>query len=163
MLRVSRSKVDRLSTHDCPDLPPAPLMDPGLAISGSLARRRRPLIGFLSIGPRVCSMLLSDPASRRRPCASLLLLLHQDVKRTFTSMLSNMFGTPPEEPRDAGLYEEASIRRSRCVYFFSGFSSLASWVAALWLAVETASMKGAAEAGGVISPVRILRNGTSLP
>ncbi len=50
-------------------------------------------IRFLFIGSRLCSTLLSDPASRRRPCASLSLLLHQDVKRTFTSKLSNMLGT----------------------------------------------------------------------
>src|SRR5208337_3228688 len=51
------------------------------------------VIRFLFIGSRLCSTLLSDPASRRRPCASLSLLLHQDVKRTFTSKLSNMLGT----------------------------------------------------------------------
>ena len=51
------------------------------------------LIRFLFIGSRFCSTLLSDPASRRRPCASLSLLLHQDVKRTFTSQLLNMLGT----------------------------------------------------------------------
>ncbi|MEA2259832.1 MAG: hypothetical protein QOJ51_2657 [Acidobacteriaceae bacterium] len=38
---------------------------------------------------RLCSTLPSDPASRRRPCASLSLLLHQDVKRTSTSKLLN--------------------------------------------------------------------------
>src|SRR5579864_6957745 len=50
-------------------------------------------IRFLFIGSRLCSTLLSDPASRRRPCASLSLHLHQVVKRTFTSKLSNMLGT----------------------------------------------------------------------
>ena len=51
------------------------------------------LIRFLFIGSRLCSTLLSDPASRRRPCASLSLHLHQVVKRTSTSQLSNMLGT----------------------------------------------------------------------
>src|SRR5262249_26765519 len=51
------------------------------------------LIRFLFIGSRFCSTLLSDPASRRRPCASLSLHLHQVLKRTFTSQLSNMLGT----------------------------------------------------------------------
>src|ERR1700690_4140972 len=60
-----------------PDLPPVPLMDVGFAIISSLARHRRPQIQFLSIGSRVCSALLSDPASRRSPCASLTLHLHQ--------------------------------------------------------------------------------------
>ena len=53
-----------------------------------------PPIRFLYIGSRICSTLPSDPASRRRPCASLSLLLYQDVKRTFTSKLSNMLGVP---------------------------------------------------------------------
>jgi hypothetical protein len=52
-----------------------------------------PLICFLFIGPYVCSTLLSDGASRRRPCDSLSLHLHQVVKMTFTFELSNMLGT----------------------------------------------------------------------
>ena len=36
-----------------------------------------PTIRFLCVGPRLCSTLPSDPASRRRPCASLILHLHQ--------------------------------------------------------------------------------------
>ena len=36
-----------------------------------------PQIQFLYISSRLCSALLSDPASRRRPCASLTLHLHQ--------------------------------------------------------------------------------------
>ena len=76
-----------------PNLQPVPLMDMGFAIICPLARHRMPLIRFLYIGSCVCSTLLSDPASRRRPCASLSLHLHQVVKRTFTSELSNMLGT----------------------------------------------------------------------
>jgi hypothetical protein len=68
-------------------------MDVGFAIICSLARHRRPQIQFLSIGSRVCSTLLSDLTSRFGPCASLSLHLHQAVKRTFTSKLSNMLGT----------------------------------------------------------------------
>ena len=75
------------------DLQPVPLMDMGFAIIRPLARHRMPHIRFLFIGSRVCSTLLSDPASRRRRCASLSLHLHQVVKRTFTSKLSNMLGT----------------------------------------------------------------------
>ena len=70
-----------------------PLMDVGFAIICSLARHRRPQIQFLSIGSRVCSTLLSDLTSRFGPCALLSLRLHQAVKRTFTSKLSNMLGT----------------------------------------------------------------------
>jgi len=54
-----------------PDLQPVPLMDMGFAVIGQLARHRMPQIRFLYIGSYVCSTLLSDPASRRRPCASL--------------------------------------------------------------------------------------------
>jgi hypothetical protein len=81
-----------------PDLQPAPLMDLDFAVIGPLVRRRMPPIRFLFIDSRLCSTLLSDPASRRRPCASLSLLLHQDVKRTYTSKLLNMLGTPKKIP-----------------------------------------------------------------
>ncbi len=48
-----------------PDLPPVSLMDMGFAIMCPLARHRRPHIRFLFIGSRLCSTLLSGPASRR--------------------------------------------------------------------------------------------------
>ena len=76
-----------------PDLPPVPLMDMGFAVTCQLARHRMPHIRFLFIGSHLCSTLLSDPASRRRPCASLSLHLHQVGKGTFTPKLSNMLGT----------------------------------------------------------------------
>src|SRR5207249_9928633 len=81
-----------------PNLQPAPLMDMGFAVIGQLARHRMPLIRFLYIGSCVCSALLSDPVSRRRPCASLSLHLHQVVKGTFSPKLSNMLGTPTAPP-----------------------------------------------------------------
>ena len=81
-----------------PDLQPVPLMDMGFAIIRPLARHRMPHIRFLFIGSRVCSTLLSDPASRRRRCASLSLHLHQVVKGTFTPELSNMLGTHTHGP-----------------------------------------------------------------
>src|SRR5206468_9120654 len=76
-----------------PNLQPVPLMDMGFAVMCPLVRHRMPQIRFLYIGSYVCSTLLSDPASRRRPCASLLLHLHQVVEGTFTPKLSNMLGT----------------------------------------------------------------------
>ena len=76
-----------------PDLQPVPLMDMDFMGTSPLVRHRMPRIWFLYIGSYVCSTLLSDPASRRRPCASLSLHLHQVVKRTFTFELSNMLGT----------------------------------------------------------------------
>jgi len=82
-----------------PDLRLAPLMDMGFAVSCQLARCSRLTIRFLSIGSCFCSTLLSDPASRRRPCASLSLHLHQVVKGTFTPKLSNMLGTQDAKHR----------------------------------------------------------------
>ena len=82
-----------------PDLQPVPLMDMDFVVTCQLVRHRMPQIRFLYIGSYVCSTLLSDPASRRRPCASLSLHLHQVVKRTFTFELSNMLGTPKKPGR----------------------------------------------------------------
>src|SRR6202011_2205178 len=79
-----------------PDLPPVSLMDMGFAVMCPLARHRRPRIRFLFISSRLCSALLSGPASRRvlfHPCASLSLHLHLVVKRTCTSQLSIMLDT----------------------------------------------------------------------
>src|SRR5260370_42584769 len=80
-----------------PDLPPVSLMDMGFAIIGSLARHRRPPIRFLFIGSRLCSTLLSGPASRRvvfPPCAFLTLRLHPDGERTYPSNVADHLGTP---------------------------------------------------------------------
>jgi hypothetical protein len=54
-----------------PGLQPAPLMDMDFAVMCPLVRYRMPHTRFLSIGSPLCSTLLSDPVSRRRPCASL--------------------------------------------------------------------------------------------
>ncbi len=71
-----------------PNLQPAPLMNIDSAVACPLVQRPIPHIRFLSIGSRLCSTPLSDPASRRRPGASLSLLLHQDVKGTCTPKVS---------------------------------------------------------------------------
>src|SRR5438477_6140015 len=92
MQQISRGKFNRLPRTTA-GFTTSALMDVGFAISCSLARHRRPQIQFLFIGSRVCSALLSDLASRLSPCASLSLRLHQAVKRTFTSKLSNLLGT----------------------------------------------------------------------
>src|SRR5690349_16895622 len=63
-----------------------------------------PHIQFLFIGSRLCSALLSGPASRRvlsHPCASLSLHVHHTVKRTCTSKLSIMLGTPKQNGASA--------------------------------------------------------------
>src|SRR5882762_3051614 len=69
-----------------------------------------PQIRFLYIGSRICSTLPSDPASRRRPCASLSLHLYQVVKRTYTSQLSNMRGVPKK-----GRLRSAEPARRNCL------------------------------------------------
>src|SRR3954467_775662 len=76
-----------------PDLQPGPLMDGDFAVSRPLVRPGLPPIRFLFVGSRLRSTLPSDPASRRRPCASLALHLHQVVQGTCTPRLSNMLGT----------------------------------------------------------------------
>src|ERR1017187_2813906 len=53
-----------------------------------------PHIRFLFIDSRFCSTLLSDPASRRRPCVSLTLHLHQVGKKIFTPRLVDIPTTP---------------------------------------------------------------------
>src|SRR3954466_7579859 len=76
-----------------PDLHPRPLMDGDFAVRCPLVRPGLPDIRFLFVRSRFCSTLLSDLASRRRPCASLALHLHQVVRGTCTPRLSNMLGT----------------------------------------------------------------------
>ena len=68
-------------------------MDEDFAVSRPLVRPGLPHIRFLFVRSRLCSTLPSDPASRRRPCASLALHLHQVVQGTCTPRLSNMLGT----------------------------------------------------------------------
>src|SRR5258705_10696365 len=63
------------------------------AVSRPLVRPGLPHIRFLFVRSRLCSTLPLDPASRRRPCASLALHLHQVVQGTCTPRLSNMLGT----------------------------------------------------------------------
>ena len=87
-------------TAHLPDLQPWPLMDLDFAIRCPLVRPRMPLIRFLFVRSRFCSTLPPDPASRRRPCASLALRFHQAVQRTFTSKLSDMPGTQRSRSRD---------------------------------------------------------------
>jgi hypothetical protein len=68
-------------------------MDEDFAVSRPLVRPGLPPIRFLFVRSRLCSTLPSDPASQRRPCASLALHLHQVVQGTCTPKLSNMLGT----------------------------------------------------------------------
>lgn len=74
------------TTH-LPNLPPRLLMVMAFAINGLLRQPGRPHIGFLFVRSWFCSTPPSDPASRRHPCASLVLRHHQAGQGTFTPEL----------------------------------------------------------------------------
>ncbi|RKE25487.1 hypothetical protein B0G76_2026 [Paraburkholderia sp. BL23I1N1] len=78
-------------TH-LPDLPPQPLMAMDFAINCLLVRPGRPRIWFLFVRSWLCYTLPSDPASRRRPCVSLVLHHHQVGQGTHTPKLLRMLG-----------------------------------------------------------------------
>src|SRR5215813_14714866 len=68
-------------------------MDMDFATSCPLVRPALPRIRFLFVGSRLCSTLPSDGPSRFRPCALLVLHLHQVAQGTFTPKLSDMSDT----------------------------------------------------------------------
>src|SRR2546423_10866001 len=76
-----------------PDVHTRPLMDEDFAVTCPLVRPGMPRIRLLHVRTRLSSTLLSDASSRRRPCASLALHLHQVVQGTCTPKLSTMLGT----------------------------------------------------------------------
>ena len=80
------------TTH-LPNLPPRLLMVMAFAITCLLRQAGRPHIGFLFVRSWFCCTLPSDPASRRRPCASLVLRHHQAGQGTLTPELLSMPGT----------------------------------------------------------------------
>jgi hypothetical protein len=91
------------TTH-LPDLPPQPLMAMDFAITCLLVRPGRPHIWFLFVRSWLCYTLLSDPASRRRPCVSLVLHHHQVGQGTYTPKLLRMLGTHEKaDPCEVGL------------------------------------------------------------
>src|SRR3954447_17017432 len=68
-------------------------MDMDFATSCPLVRPALPHIRFLFVGSRFRSTLPSDGPSRFRPCASLVLHLHQVAQGTFTPRLLDMPST----------------------------------------------------------------------
>src|SRR3954451_23076783 len=68
-------------------------MDMDFATSCPLVRPALPRIRFLFVGSRFRSTLPSDGPSRFRPCASLVLHLHQVAQGTFTPRLLDMPST----------------------------------------------------------------------
>ena len=91
--QISRDKFDRF-LRATTEFTLCVLDKYGLRDPWSARPTLTPLIRFLYIGSRICSTLPSNPASRRRPCASLSFLLYQDGKRTYTSKLSTLLGVP---------------------------------------------------------------------
>src|ERR1700733_735023 len=76
-----------------PDLRSRPLMDMDFATSCPLVRPVLPRIRLLFVRSRFRSTLPSDGPSRFRPCASLVLHLHQVAQGTFTPRLLDMPST----------------------------------------------------------------------
>src|SRR5690349_18303355 len=68
-------------------------MDMDFATCCPLVRPCLPRIRLLFVGSRFRSTLPSDGPSRFRPCASLVLHLHQVAQGTFTPRLPDMPGT----------------------------------------------------------------------
>jgi hypothetical protein len=78
-------------------------MDMDFATSCPLVQPALPPIRFLFVGSRLCSTLPSDGSSRFRPCALLVLHLHQVAQGTLTPKLSDMSDT-----------QDAARRLRRC-------------------------------------------------
>src|SRR4051794_28829953 len=89
------------TTH-LPDLPPRPLMVRDFAIICSLVRPGRPHIWFLFVSSWLCYTLPSDPASRRRPCVSLVLHHHRVGQGTRTPKLLRMLDAQKKAPTGRG-------------------------------------------------------------
>jgi len=85
-----------------PDLQPVCLMNMDFVVVCPLVPHGMPHIWFLFIGSCVCSTLLSDPASRRRPCASLASSPSSGWAGTCTPKLSNMPRPQKNRPAFAG-------------------------------------------------------------
>ena len=100
-----------------PDLQFWPLMDMDFATSCPLVRPALPHIRYLFVRSRLCSTLPSDDPSRFRPCASLVLHLHQVAQGTCTPKTPGMPGTHRDrgEPRGSSPptppYVRVRIRR----------------------------------------------------
>src|SRR5437764_5480796 len=77
-------------------------MDMDFALCCSLVRSPLPRIRFLFVGTRFRSTRPSDGLSRFRPCASLVLHLHQVAQGTFTPRLPGMPGTQPRAATAVG-------------------------------------------------------------
>jgi hypothetical protein len=93
-----------------PDLQSRPLMDMDFATSCPLVRPLLPHIRLLFVGSRVRSTLPSDGSSRFRPCASLVLHLHQVAQGTFTP---RTLGMPSTQAAARRLRRESPVSLDR--------------------------------------------------
>src|SRR5208337_1415805 len=82
------------------DLQSRPLMDMDFATSCPLVRPVLPRIRLLFVRSRFRSTLPSDGPSQFRPCASLVLHLHQVAQGTFTPRLLDMPSTQDAARRE---------------------------------------------------------------
>ena len=94
-----------------PDLQSRPLMDMDFATSCPLVRPVLPRIRLLFVRSRFRSTLPSDGPSRFRPCASLVLHLHQVAQGTFTPRLLDM---PSTQDASAASRWPSAILDCRC-------------------------------------------------
>ena len=135
--QISRGKLDRLPYATAESTPSA--LD-GYGLRGQWPARPAPMprIRFLYIGSYVCSALLSDPASRRHPCASLSLHLHQVVKGTFTPELSSMLGTPLVVPAHPLRHAAAALLIERHAFPMRARRSIRNGLTASRLSLQVA-------------------------
>src|SRR5947209_7038930 len=101
-------------------------MDMDFATSCPLVRPGLPRIRLLFEGSRFRSTLPSDGPSRFRPCASLVLHLHQVAQGTFTPRLPDMPGTQDAAPLPAGIdgHFGPDLRRFVLMHYHQGQSTL---------------------------------------
>jgi hypothetical protein len=100
--QISRGKRSYLLCIDAGLIKYAPTVDGGLCgCVPTRPERTTPQIRFVSLAPHIRSTLPSDPASRRRPCASLVLRLHVYLDRGLSppSMTACTAHTPQAERR----------------------------------------------------------------
>src|SRR5215207_2550856 len=92
-------------------------MDMDFATSCPLVRPALPRIRFLFVGSRFRSTLPSDGPSRFRPCASLVLHLHQVAQGTFTPRLLDMPSTQARRT-PSGCTNQGQTKNEQTVMLF---------------------------------------------
>jgi hypothetical protein len=99
--QLSRGQLSDLPCIDAGCIKSAPPVDGGLyGRVPTRPERTTPHIRFVSLAPHVRSTLPSDPASRRRPCASLVLRLHGHLDRGLSP--PSMTACPAHTPEFSG-------------------------------------------------------------